>query len=127
MSRTLAHSAHARAWGAVLVDGAHALGAVPLDVPALGVEFYAGNCHKWLCTPKARPRPSCPTLARAARAMLPLASFAGRVSLHCDRHCKQKPLSNLMLAFAPLHIPTCQEAIACCWLGMQGRALKAWT
>lgn len=40
--------AHAHG-AAMLVDGYHAVGATPVDVPSLGVDFYLGGTLKWLC------------------------------------------------------------------------------
>ncbi len=59
----------------VLLDGAQGVGAIAVDVAALGCAFYAGSGQKWLCGPigtgmlwvapglarAAAPRPAPPT------------------------------------------------------------------
>jgi selenocysteine lyase/cysteine desulfurase len=36
----------------VMLDGAHALGHIPVNVTAIGADFWLGNGHKWLYSPK---------------------------------------------------------------------------
>lgn len=46
--RLIAEHAH-RVGALVCGDGYQAAGTVPVDVQALGVDFYVGGSHKWLC------------------------------------------------------------------------------
>jgi isopenicillin-N epimerase len=35
-----------------IIDGAHTVGQIPLDMAAIDADFYLSNAHKWLCSPK---------------------------------------------------------------------------
>jgi isopenicillin-N epimerase len=37
----------------VVVDGAHAPGSLAVNIPALGVDYYSANLHKWAHAPRA--------------------------------------------------------------------------
>ncbi len=50
--RALVKLARSRSVRFVAVDGAQALGMLPVDVTGLGADFYAVSAHKWLQAPK---------------------------------------------------------------------------
>ena len=73
-----------------------AVGAVRLDIPALGCSYYTSNLHKWMCTPKgaaflwaerSRQRGLVPTVSShgyglvRSRAPPPLCTATGQLAM----------------------------------------------
>lgn len=50
IERSIAEARRRGIWS--VIDGAHTPGHIPLNLDAMGVDFYSGNCHKWMMTPK---------------------------------------------------------------------------
>lgn len=50
IERSIAEARKRGIWS--VIDGAHTPGHIRLDLDAIGADFYSGNCHKWLMTPK---------------------------------------------------------------------------
>jgi isopenicillin-N epimerase len=50
IERSIAEARKRGIWS--VIDGAHTPGHIKLELDRLGADFYAGNCHKWLMTPK---------------------------------------------------------------------------
>lgn len=50
IERSIAEARRRGIWS--VIDGAHTPGHIRLDLDAIGADFYSGNCHKWLMTPK---------------------------------------------------------------------------
>lgn len=50
IERAIAEARRRGIWS--VIDGAHTPGHIRLDLDALGADFYSGNCHKWMMTPK---------------------------------------------------------------------------
>jgi isopenicillin-N epimerase len=50
IERSIAEARKRGIWS--VIDGAHTPGHIPLSLDTLGADFYSGNCHKWMMSPK---------------------------------------------------------------------------
>jgi isopenicillin-N epimerase len=61
----------------VLVDAAHAPGQIDVDLTATGADFWVGNLHKWICSPRAAAIMSiAPAWRESIRPLVPSHHYA---------------------------------------------------
>ncbi len=93
-----------------VVDGAHAPGQVPLNLDALGVDFYAGNAHKWMMAPKGSAflyaRPEVQEL------LDPLVVSWDHISLGTSRFLKENEFQGTRDIAAYLSVPAAIDFMA---------------
>jgi isopenicillin-N epimerase len=76
-----------------VIDGAHVPGQAVLELDALGVDFYSGNCHKWMMTPKGSgflyARPEAQALLEPLVVSWGWGNEQPRVTCFVDQHQNQ--------------------------------------
>ena len=66
------------AGAAVLIDGAHAVGMVPMEVPSIGADWYVGSLHKWAFAPKGSGVLWCKPERQAALHPVSISHYLGQ-------------------------------------------------
>lgn len=100
----------------VLIDGAQAVGAIPVDVSAAGCHFYAASGQKWLCGAEGT---GCLYVAPEARAAVTVArpsyhSFTGSLApepeLHADARRFDTTMNPAAMAWSLASLQTLEHA-----------------
>ena len=100
-----------------LIDGAHAVGMVPVDVERLGAAYYATNLHKWLAAPKG----TAVLHVRRDRqdVVRPTSISHGHTSRRTDRsrYLVEFDWTGTVDPTGPLCVPAAIEALEAVWPG----------
>ena len=116
-SREIADLAHARG-ARVVVDGAQAVGAIPVSVADLGVDFYAIPGQKWLLGPEGTGALVVRSGDRSPRATPSNASWFTFERLTADRGASRGPTPGASTTSGHYRPGVTGLARSCGWLSM---------
>jgi L-cysteine/cystine lyase len=106
----------------VLLDAAQGIGAVPIDLDALGCDFYAGSGQKWLCGPEGS---GCLYVRRERRDELTV-PWPGYGSLADAQHALDSPPAETAARFDHGFPPGMRSAWALASIGVFQEAGWDW-